>query len=150
MKGSIRTATAQDAAYLAPRLREQDVQELWRVGHRDFLDVLLTSIAASDEAYTILAELEPVGVFGVAPATEPGVGIPWMLASDGLLSVRKDFVRYGFQIVEDFNSRYPLLTNVVWRGNSVSRRWLAYVGFEEVEPFGAEFIRFERKEDSDV
>ena len=81
----VRRARVADAAALAPRLREPDVREIQAVYGRPPAVVLARGIAQSERCYVVIDESgDAIALFGVISATQPGVGIPWMVASPTL------------------------------------------------------------------
>jgi len=138
MKPYYRPSTANDAEILAPKLRKQDVVEVWASHGLSPLEALVTSYNNSSESHTIIAsDGEVIGMFGVVD--EGVVGIPWLLASDQLPQVAREFLPESRKWVERINQDYLVLTNYVDVRNTVARRWLRWLGFKfirVVEEFG--------------
>lgn len=135
-----RPATVDDVYDLAPRLRQADKDEVKASSNLDALGALLISMECSEETNSIIApDGEVIGMFGVAPTPDPMLGVPWMLASDRLPEVRKEFIPQSLEWVKEINARYPILYNYVAKDNTVAKRWLRYLGFnftQLVEKFG--------------
>lgn len=147
MKATVRPSVVEDCHHLAPRLRAVDRFELSLLSDRDPLDTLLHGFEHSDDPRTILApDGEPVGMFGVVPFS-PGVGVVWMLAADRFTEIEtiKPFLRWCRPWVEDMQSRWPIMFNLIWTGNDTSLRWLRWCGFEFSPTRHPEILRFERR-----
>lgn len=146
-----RPATLDDAYDLAPKLRKVDVQEVKDSSGVDPLQALLISVTASSEAYSIIAaDGEVIGMFGVSPTADPEMGVPWLLCSDRLPEVRKEFIPQSAEWVIEVNKKFPVLFNYVAKDNKVAIRWLRHLGFtftQLIENFGVgqkpfyEFVR---------
>jgi len=115
-------------AILTDGLRDSDVDELLNVG-LDPSDALAESIYPTT-TFTVTADDHPVAMFGVGPSAEhPFVGIPWFLATDGIVAVANQFAAQTIHWVTWMNRVYPVLKNYVAHDNRVSRLWLRRAGF---------------------
>jgi len=76
-------------------------------------------------------------MFGMG-GTKGEVGVPWMLASDLLMKIRKPFVRECKAFLEEMSEGYPVLFNVAWSKNKAHVQWLRWLGFDikEAKPIG--------------
>lgn len=149
-----RPATLDDVYDLAPKLREADVQEVKDAAGVDPLTALLVSFNHAAEANSIIApDGEVIGMFGVNPTPDPLLATAWMLCSDRLPEVRKEFIPQSLEWVERVNKEYPILFNYVAKDNRAAVRWLRYLGFtfiQHIEHFGVgqkPFYEFVRTED---
>jgi len=117
-----------DCQELAPNLRQADKDEVLASNGLSPLEALQASYEVSQDCYTITdREGKTIGMFGVA---DNGVfSSPWMLASDGILSIQKAFLRQGKEWVEDIAQKNPVLINYVHRDNDKAIRWLKFLGF---------------------
>lgn len=148
-----RLACNEDAHILAPKMRKQDVEEVQASSGLEPLEALLFSMQFSDEVYAIIAgDEEVIGLFGVTPTEDPIVGCPWLLASDRLPEVSKEFIPQSLEWVNQINKKYPILRNYVDARNRIAIRWLGYLGFtfiNLIEDYGKgripfyEFVRIE-------
>ena len=111
-------------------LRDQDAAELQAAGvlpeealqwGLDMGDALCLTIHVGDE---------PVGMFGVCPHPDEGVGTVWMLGTDGIFGARRELVEDAPLWMDMFNKVYPTLTNYVDSRNSVSIAWLEKMGYD--------------------
>jgi hypothetical protein len=73
-------------------------------------------------------------MFGVAPVVgmgvEPGVAVVWLLASDGLYEIKRDFLRQCVGWLDHLQRHYPLGINYVHTANKAAIEWCKHVGFE--------------------
>ena len=134
-------ASAEDVDYLAPRLRQQDLEEIhpMHTAH----DSLMIGLVSGD-AYTLLVDDKPVGVFGSCEVDEGLLSI-WLVGSDSILKIRRDLVAYGKLFANTLIGDYPYGSNAVWEENLVSRRWLEHLGAKFEEPViieGKNFLPF--------
>lgn len=140
MKPYYRPSTAGDAEILAPKLRKQDVEEVWASHGVLPLVALVTSQTNSSESHTIISsDGEVIGMFGVVG--DGAVGIPWLLTSDRLPEVAREFLPQSREWVERINQDYSILTNYVDVRNKTAQRWLKWLGFKfvrVVEEYGYE------------
>jgi hypothetical protein len=144
-----RTSVEEDCYILAPHMREQDKKEVKASNGLEPLESLILSLKYSEECNTAIHDDGSViGMFGVADCGE--FGGPWLLGSDRLLEIKKDFIMYSKEWVVETNKRYPILMNYVHADNTVAKRWLKSLGFvflKRVEEYGVgkepfyEFVR---------
>lgn len=146
-----RPATLDDVHELAPRMRKSDVEEIAASSGVEPAQALFLSLLAGAETHSIIAQDgEVIGMFGVVPSTDPLIGIPWMLASDRLPEIKKEFLPQSLEWVKEVNKKFPILLNYVDKRNKKAIRWLRYLGFkfpQLVDEFGVgskpfyEFVR---------
>ncbi len=145
------TATWEHVEPIAANMRDADVLEVWFAGHRTPHQAMQDGFNMSVKAWTILQDGSPIGMFGVSSASILGnIGVPWLLGTDGMLRIKRQFVHESLQYVHEMLSLYPVLVNFVHIDNIPSLRWLRWMGFDfdgpvNAGPEGAEFFRFERK-----
>lgn len=90
-----------------------------------------------------------VAVFGIDD--HGAIGVPWMVATREIEAHQMYFLRRCRQIVNEWSTRWPLLTNCVDARNTLHIKWLKWAGFEFVElipEWGAAklpFWRFEKR-----
>ena len=145
------SATPEHAAYIAARLRAADREEV-RASHGIPPELALqVSLRASTTAVCGLVDGEPAGIFGVVNVdTLQGVGAPWMLGTDKVDSLAREWLREAPQWLALLSDGYLLLRNWVDARNVKSIRWLRRLGFDvrPAEPrgvFGLAFHPFERR-----
>jgi hypothetical protein len=136
----IKHTTRDDCIQLAKNLRKADLEEISHGSGLEPQDALLYSFAVSEYCYTVWLDDQIVMIFGV------GDGCPWMLASDLLLKVKREFVKECRRFVQAMLDRYGYLENYVWAGNKIHIYWLEWLGFkiEPPEPFGIDGEPFHR------
>jgi hypothetical protein len=133
----IKPTVREDCIKLAETLRKEDLEEISHASGLAPQESLLYSLAVSERCYTVWFEDEIVLIFGCG-GVEEMYGCPWMLASDRLLDVKRDFVRDCRRIVDAMLIRFRYLENYVWAGNKIHIHWLKWLGFtiEPATPFG--------------
>lgn len=149
MLWSVRKATAEDIAYLAPRLRQQDEQECNAATGMSTYDALMYGLGGA--SVVLGSDGKPIAIYGVERLT--GVtGAVWMAATPTLTQPPyiTEFVKQSRVMCDRLNEEYPLLCNVVDERNALHIRWLEWCGFifinrhpnfgPEKRPF-LEFIR---------
>lgn len=136
----IKYTTREDCIQLAKTLRKADLEEISHGSGLEPQDALLYSFAVSEYCYTVWLDDQIVMIFGV------GDGCPWMLASDLLLSVKREFVKECRRFVQAMLDRYGYLENYVWTGNKIHIYWLEWLGFviEQPQPHGIDGEPFHR------
>ena len=136
----IKPTTREDCIELAKKLRKADLEEISHASGLSPQDSLLYSVAVSEFNYTVWLDDEIVMIFGV------GHGCPWMMASDLLLQVKREFVKECRRFVLAMLDRYGHLENYVWSGNKIHIYWLEWLGFtiEPAKPHGINGEPFHR------
>ncbi|MGP4725197.1 hypothetical protein ACSV5S_11035 [Agrobacterium deltaense] len=126
-----RPSTAEDVAYLAPRLRKEDVEEVLAAGGVTMEESLMDGLQSPDGCFSGIDEDgNPVVMFGTAPhPASPMVGCIWLLASDDIHKHRTDFLRKTRPFVDLFQDKYQLLMNYTDCRNVLHHRWLRWCGF---------------------
>jgi hypothetical protein len=148
----LRPALLDDAAQLAPRLREPDLQEIKANLGAEPLLMLERGIAESNPCYAVVnKEDKPLALFGVVPDTgDADVGLVWLLASDELARYPFFVLRNTRRWIDELQQQYRVLWNHIDARNELHIRWLQWSGFtllRRVENFGVEqrpFYEFER------
>lgn len=150
--GYVREYRDGDAEYLAPKLRERDLQEIHAVSGLEPLPALLLCVRVSEVLCTIVGSDErPAGMFGVSPIDEIA-GAVWLLGTDELVKppLRRQFLSEGLRYLDKLHTYRELLCNVVDERNTVHVRWIKWMGFTFIkrhEAYGFEqrpFLEFVR------
>ena len=139
----IRPAMVEDA--LALVLRQADREEVKALTGRDPREALVESVERSAAAWAGLANGELVCLFGVVPVSLVGVtGIPWLLGSDAVTRYGRPFLRRNRTYLREMLREFPVLRNVVDARNTVSIRWLEWLGFTfgAPQPMGVRGLPF--------
>lgn len=126
-------ATREDAIYLAPRLRAEDIIECIGWGHTPLASLLRgvqegldTRVAYGDDGHAL-------AMFGLG-VVHPHWNLTtiWMLAARGVLTERKyqrAMLRYAGPLINEWNAEHPMLGNAVHSLNTVHIQWLERMGF---------------------
>lgn len=122
------------ARTLASTLRRQDREEVEALGLNPHT-VLCQSV--SRDTNTALAGEKVLAMFGAAPFTDD-VGAVWMLGSDELLKHGTALLRTSKAYVDKWRTEYRSLMNYVDCRNTVSIKWLKWLGasFHLPTPYG--------------
>ena len=136
----IAATTPEHVAFIAPRLRQRDCDEIWSAVGTDPRTALEESIALSSIHRTILLDGEPAAIFGAAPSNEDNCGVAWLLGTDAIDTHARAFwlaSREGLALLFTWFAR---LFNYVDARNQTSLRWLKRLGAEVAAPvpFGVE------------
>ena len=145
-------STKADALHVARHLRQADRNEVTALTQQPPLQVIRDGIDASYPCYTIRLTRtgKPCGIFGACKTDHPDRGVVWLVGTDDLLTESRTFIRHSREWVDEIQSHYRLLYNVIDARNEVHLNWLEWTGFEHVEEFekyGVEqrkFILFRR------
>lgn len=146
---SIEYLTPEICKKLAPDIRQCDRDEILAShGLTDMERILNNAREFSHESYAWLIDDLPVAAFGVAPGSYiQRIGIPWMIASDGICGGNAiNFLRNSKIIVNYWRHRWDYLENYVDSRNTTSIKWLRFLGFKihEALPFGVQKMPFHR------
>lgn len=117
---------------LAAHMREADRREVWASHRHSPEQALEWSLAFAVRAWTCFVDNEPAFMWGVS---RPGsilslVGAPWLLGTEAMLKVRREFLRQSRAYVELMQQDFERLENKAHAGNRESLRWLRWCGFE--------------------
>jgi hypothetical protein len=143
-------ATDAHARHLAAHLREADRVELGTRSPAQLRNLLLESVSISRWANVALLDGEVALMYGVAPTREnPRWGVPWLLGTDLMSKVRKQFIRTCRSEVELMHAHFTFLYNRVHDQNALAIRWLIWLGFvidfsNPVETDSGTFLNFWR------
>lgn len=141
----VRTSDMLDVDMMKKNLRKADVMEVWASHHHDPEIALRLSFELSTFCLTVEDKGEPIAMFGVAPETLlSDKGTVWLLATDGICKIRRQFLRQSRKYIDMMLEMYPLLENHVDARNVVSIEWLKWCGadIEEAKPWGVEKQKF--------
>jgi hypothetical protein len=97
-------------------------------------------IEASSMAMTGLVDGQPVAMFGVVPASIlSGIGAPWMVGAVDLEQHQFWFAKSSRPCVQRMQREFNVLANWVDNRNTLSKRWLRWLGFHvgQPQPFGS-------------
>lgn len=149
MLGSVRPSVLHDCALIADNIREADRREILAMSGKEPLEAMVNGFLYSDNPRTVLVGDTPVAMFG-SGEVEPGVGMVWLLGTDGIHDVSLWFLRVSSYWLSQLYDEYALLFNYVDERNTVHIKWLKWLGFTFInrhEQFGVEnrpFFEFVR------
>lgn len=146
-KAAIVPATWEHVGVVAAAMRAADVAEVWASSRSTPYEALKHGMDTSSLVWTGTIDDEPICIFGVAPLSLlGGIGVPWLLGTDAVERHQRIFLRHCRPVVADMLSVYNHLVNFVDERNTVSQRWLRWLGFalDEPEPFGPDGLPFRR------
>lgn len=86
----------------------------------------------------------PIALFGIQ--AHGRVGIPWMVATDGLKKISKFIMKHVMEYLDIMKETYDILVNFVDVRNRDSIKWLKRIGFkfDEAKPYGHKQLPFHR------
>jgi len=126
-------------APIADRMREADRLEVLASSGKTPAEALAFSLSKSAASWTIIIDGRPEMMFGVADLNIlTQVGSPWLLGTDVVHDHRSEFLRGSVRWREQLFERYDILRNFVDDRNTLSMRWLKWLGarFSEPMPIG--------------
>lgn len=144
----VREPHHKDILELSVTMRQEDKDEIWHLARISPGEALNAALEVCDYNRVVLLDGKVVCIFGIG-GVKGEVGVPWMLASDLLKSIRKPFVRECRGYLEEMSQGYKLLLNVAWTKNEEHIKWLKWMGFdfavpEPMGPDGEYYIRFSK------
>lgn len=114
---------------VAADMRADDVREVWELGGFSPFEALESSLAHPGVHYTALFDDEPAAIFGVVhPSLMAAVGIPWLLGTPLLERHWRAFAKASREVMDRLKAEYPVMTNVTHAHNTLSVRWLRWLG----------------------
>ncbi len=150
---SIIPARPEHIREIAGRMRAADRAEVFAASGRSPLSALSFSYRHSSEVWTALFDGRPQVMWGVGDISIlTGVGAPWLLGTDAVERNFRGFLRISRDWPAQLLGRYRLLRNLVDARNTISIRWLEWLGFRLFDPVeinGQPFHLFEMG-DADV
>ena len=120
-----------DIDTLAANMREQDVAELYALGHTDLREVVAHSVRASTWCRAAFVGDELGCIFGLAKVGTvlAPVGVPWMLGTPLVRTHRRILAKLAPAYIRAMLQEAPHLVNMVHAHNTVAVQWLKHVGF---------------------
>lgn len=119
------------ADHIGAHMRQSDIDEVRASGSAPPEDVVRQSLQLSSIAFCVESDTHgPCAMFGAAPGGLPGLGIVWMLGTDGIRKEGYSIARKTRTYFDELNREYPVLWNMIDGRNSLSMRWLRWGGFE--------------------
>lgn len=119
------------ADHISKNLRQCDLAEIEAMAAVAPGEALKASLALSSHAYAVAGrEGAPVAMFGAAPHPLPGVGIVWMLGTEGIRREAYSIAKATRRYFDELNAAYWMLWNFIDARNTASMRWLRWGGFK--------------------
>ena len=129
-RSHFKLTTLEDIKYLAPRLRQEDKQEILAGSGLIPYYALLNGFQNSVIVFTIFnPKNKPIGIFGVDDVGN-GVGGIWLLATKDLATIKIAFLKQCREVVKVLNTKYKILWNYVDCRNEVHIKWLKWCDFK--------------------
>jgi hypothetical protein len=116
-----------DAFELYDDMREEDMMECIGLMHHP-KDAVNISFQNSIKCYSLRDNDGLYCSFGVVP--NDNVGVVWLLGTRRLEGAKKYFVKNSQKWVDEMMHGFDYLTNVVMKTNTLSMRWLKWLGAE--------------------
>lgn len=145
----LRPSVSEDVEFLANRLREEDIEEVFASNNRPF-DALSHGLAVSTPCYTLVDRSGvPIGMMGITKGSYTNSGIIWLLGTKGIEDNSMAFLRNSKPVLDQLftNTGYGLLYNYTYVKNELHHKWLRWLGFTFLRTItlpttGKEFIEF--------
>jgi len=119
-----------DAADLYEDLREDDMLEILGLMHHP-RDAVYASYSSSTKCYSVKDDMNNLYCsFGVAPIEGSNIGSAWLLGTRRLPTIKKFFLKHSKERMEGLLDGFDYLTNFVMKSNTLSYRWLKWLGAE--------------------
>ena len=119
-----------DAPDLYEDLREEDMLEILGLMNHP-RDAVYMSYACSTKCYSVKDDRNYLYCsFGVAPIEGTNIGSAWLLGTRRLPKIKKFFLKQSKERMIDLLDGFDYLTNFVMKSNTLSYRWLKWLGAE--------------------
>lgn len=116
---------------IARNMREADRREVWASHRHTPGEALEHALLGSELAWTCFVHGRPAFMWGAARqgGLMSRTGAPWLLGTEGLYVVGREFLKRSRFYVGMMQSRFSRLENHVHAENILSIRWLKWCGF---------------------
>jgi len=119
-----------DSVDLYDDLREADMLEILGLMHHP-RDAVMMSYACSTKCYSVKDEMNNLYCsFGVAPIEGTNIGSAWLLGTRRLPEIKKFFLKHSQERMMGLLDGFDYITNFVMKSNTLSYRWLKWLGAE--------------------
>jgi len=136
MEKYVRVSKSEDAHELAPKVRQEDLDEI-KASHNALPLQALTYPfqQLNHKTYSIIGTEQEgvIGMFGVVPSHSKDYGVAWLLSSPELINHTIQFLRECPKWVTEMGQDYKYLYNYVDVRNNVGNKWLKFLGFNLIE-----------------
>ncbi|MET3853054.1 hypothetical protein [Rhizobium sp. OAE497] len=134
---------------IAARMRKADAAEAFAASRRLPSQALDFALCNSTAAWTVLIKGKPAAMFGVGDVGGPAsIGAPWLLGTDAVEWNFRPLLRQSISFREQLISSYDTLIGFVDARNTLSIRWLEWLGLTSRFPVthgGQEFRMFQSR-----
>ena len=94
-------------------------------------DAVYMSYDTSSKYYSVRDEWNNLYCsFGVTPIKDTNIGSAWLLGTRRLPKIKKFFLQNSKERMQELLVGFDYLTNFVMRSNTLSMRWLEWLGAE--------------------
>ena len=131
----VRPGTMDDAARMAPRMRTEDVLEVFAASGRGPLEALEAGVLTSSKCMTATEGGEPFCMFGVVTTViDEGLafGSLWLLGTDRIKDLSTPFLRQSRTWLLRLASGHAAVGMMMDARNTVHHRWASWLGFRHV------------------
>jgi len=125
--------------FIADNMRAADEAEVWAAGLHSPFDSIMGGVDVSDFTTVVWIDGVPCTIFGlVKRSLITGAGTPWMLSAEQVMGHRREIVRHSPPVIDQMLDLCPRLMNYVHSKNTLSIRWLRWLGFtiDSAIPYG--------------
>jgi hypothetical protein len=138
----VHNATLEDGEYIASNMREADRREIWASNRHTPQEAIAICL---QQKVCLCAHIDgiPAILFGCSP------GVPWLLSTDDIKKIGVVFIMRSRGYVSEWLKEFGVLENYVHSENTLSIRWLKWLGFSILEPVTVNnetFYRFEMRD----
>lgn len=144
-KVKIVESVVNDVYDLAPRLRQDDINEIQALGYKPEQS-LLQGLIYSDICYSAIYKGKVIGMFGTTNYNLPDKwGSIWFLGSDETTEVPIAFVKEGKKLLKKAFQKYDILINAVDSRNTSHIKYIEHIGLTISNPIiinGYKFLQF--------
>jgi len=135
MSTRIVTATAAHARVIAASMRERDIAEVRAGWMCEPMEAMQDALEASFYARTLLYDLEPLCIYGLAPLTVlSGAARIWIFASSAIDRHGFAFARGSRRFLPEMFRYCQLATNLIDMDDAPALRWMQWLGGRCVLP----------------
>ncbi len=120
--------------YIAENLRSADLDEIRASVELEPAAALIQSWLASSRMWLITDRTGlPIAAFGAAPSEVPGVGVVWLLGTEGVAAEWVAVARQTRRFINEMHEEFPTLWNFVDARNDHAVDWLLHSGFHLID-----------------
>ena len=134
-----------DVYELAPRLRQDDINEVKALGFKPEQS-LLQGFIYSDICYSVKHNNKTIGMFETTNYNLPNKwGSIWFLGSDETVNFPVTFIREGKKFLKQAFQKYDILVNAVDSRNTSHIKYIEHIGLIISNPIminGYKFLQF--------